>query len=74
MEIKLDKKSEFISDFEIIKIDKDNALIVVEDKELGLQVRVPLGEKELSEAKVVGPYEIKLIYKDGSSQLKKILK
>ena len=74
MEIKLDKKSEFISDFEIIEIDKDNALIVVEDREIGLQVKVSIEKKELSEAKVVGPYEIKLIYKDGSSQLKKILK
>ena len=70
----MDKKSESISDFEIIEIDKDKALVVLEDKELGLQVRVPLGEKKLSEAKVVGPYEIKLIYADGSTELRKILK
>ena len=73
MEIKLDKKSEFISDFEIIEIDKVKALIVVEDREIGLQVKIPIEKKGLSEAKVVGPYQIKLIYKDGSSQLKKIL-
>jgi hypothetical protein len=41
---------------------------------IGLQAKVSIEKKELSEAKVVEPYEIKLIYKDGSSQLKKILK
>jgi len=41
----LDKKSEFISDFEIIKIDKDIALIVVEDREIGLQAKVSIEKK-----------------------------
>ncbi len=69
----MDKKSESISDFEIIEIDKENALVVLEDRDIGLQAKVSGGKKQLADAKVVGPYEIKLIYADGSTELRKIL-
>lgn len=69
----MDKKSESISDFEIIEIDKENALVVLEDRDIGLQAKVSGGKKQLVDAKVVGPYEIKLIYADGSAELKRIL-
>jgi hypothetical protein len=69
----LDKKSESISDFEIIEIDKEKALVVLEDRDIGLQAKVSGRKNKLADAKIVGPYEIKLIYADGSTELQKIL-
>lgn len=69
----MEKQFQKISDFEIIEIDKDKAVVLLEDREIGLQTSVPIGDKKLINAEVVGPYELKLSYEDGSTQFKRIL-
>ncbi len=59
--------------FSIKHIDHDNQYVLVEDKELGLEIKLSWGQKELKEAKIVGPYEIQFTYKDGSSRTIPIL-
>jgi hypothetical protein len=70
----LEKQFQKISDFEIIEIDKVKGLVLLEDREIGLQASVPVGKKKLINAEVVGPYELRISYEDGSHQLKRILK
>lgn len=59
--------------FSIKRIDHANKYVVVEDKELGLEIKLLWGQKELKEAKIVGPYEIQFTYADGSSRTIPIL-
>ena len=59
--------------FSIKHIDHDNQYVLVEDKELGLEIRLFWGQKELKEAIIVGPYEIQFIYEDGSTRTIPIL-
>jgi len=59
--------------FSIKHIDHANQSVLVEDKELGLEIKLFWGQKELKEAKIVGPYEIQFIYKDGSTRTIPIL-
>ena len=61
------------SDFVLDEIDHLRKVVVVEDKELSLRIEIPIGSKPLKQATIVGPYDILLIYKDGSQQKKKIL-
>lgn len=55
--------------FSIKHIDRGNNHVLVEDKELGLEIKLPWGQKDLKEAKIVGPYEIQFIYTDGTSRI-----
>jgi len=59
--------------FSIKHIDRVNKYVLVEDKELGLEIKLLWGQKELKGAKIVGPYEIQFNYEDGSSQTMPIL-
>jgi hypothetical protein len=59
--------------FSIKQIDHENKFVLVEDKELGLEIKLLWGHKKLKEAKIVGPYEIQFIYEDGSSRTTPIL-
>ncbi len=59
--------------FSIKHIDHANRWVLVEDKELGLEIKLLWGQKELKEAKIVGPYEIQFSYEDGSSRTIPIL-
>ena len=61
------------SDFVLDEIDHLRKVVVVEDKELSLRIEIPIGDKPLKQATIVGPYDILLTYKDGSQQKKKIL-
>jgi hypothetical protein len=70
----MEKKSEKLSDFEIVQVDEDNGVVLLEDKEIGLQAKVSIGKKKFAEAKVTGPYQIRITYADGSTQLKQFLK
>lgn len=70
----MDRKLQKISDFEIIEINKDKAKVLLEDREIGLEAIVSIGKKKLLSAEVVGPYELRLGYEDGSTKLKRILK
>ena len=70
----MEKQFQKISDFEIIEIDKAKAVVVLEDREIGLQTSVSIGKKNLLNAEIVGPYELRLSYEDGSTKLKRILK
>jgi hypothetical protein len=67
---KLFKKS---SDFTIKEIDHVNRVVIVEDKELGLEVKLAWGNKELKSAEIVGDYELRFHYLDGSERVVKIL-
>lgn len=59
--------------FSIKAIDHQNHVVIVEDKELGLEIRLTWGSNELKDAEIVGPYEICFIYQDGSKRVVKIL-
>lgn len=59
--------------FSIKHLDYANKYVLVEDKELGLEIKLFWGQKELKEAKIVGPYEIQFNYEDGSSRTIPIL-
>ena len=59
--------------FLITHIDHENKYVLVEDKELDLEIKLLWGPKELKEAKTVGPYEIQFNYEDGSSRTIPIL-
>ncbi len=59
--------------FSITHIDHENKYVLVEDKELGLEIKLLWGQKKLKEAKIVGPYEIQFNYEDGSSRTIPIL-
>lgn len=63
----LDKLIPKSNHFSIKQIDHDNQYVLVEDKKLGLEIKLSWGQKELKEAKIVGPYEIQFIYEDGST-------
>jgi hypothetical protein len=67
---KLFKKS---SDFTIKEIDHVNRVVIVEDKELGLEVKLAWGNKELKSAEIVDTYELRFHYLDGSERVVKIL-
>jgi hypothetical protein len=55
------------SDFEIIKINTHEQILILEDANMGLQVEVPLKKSNLISAKLIGPYEVEVRYEDGSA-------
>lgn len=59
--------------FSIKHINHENKYVLVEDKELRLEIKLFWGQKELKEVKIVGPYEIRFNYEDGSTQTIPIL-
>jgi hypothetical protein len=62
------------SDFVIKEINHEKQIIVVEDDSLGLQCEIFFGANNLVSAEISGPYSIKLIYADGTSEEKIFLK
>ena len=62
-----------VSAFEIIDINYVDRMIVVEDRQLGVSVEIPFGDKELKLVKVVEEYGISITYEDGSSEKKRFL-
>ena len=60
--------------FILEEVDHLRKVIVMEDKQLGLRVEIPIGDKPLKHATIVGPYTVLLTYEDGSQAKKKILK
>lgn len=62
------------SDFIIEKLDYVRKVAVLTDKEFGLRIEIPLGEKPIKEVLIVEPYAVRLIYTDGTSVKKSILK
>jgi len=61
------------SAFVLEEVDHLRKVVVVEDKELSVRVEIPIDDKTLKHATIVGPYTILLTYEDGSQQKKKIL-
>ena len=59
--------------FSIKVIDHNNKLVIVEDKELGLEIQLSWGNKELENAEIVGQYEVRFLYQDGSERIVQIL-
>ena len=55
------------SDFEIIEINPEGRVLLLEDRNMGLQVEVPLRPVNLLSAKLIGPYEVEVRYADGSA-------
>jgi hypothetical protein len=54
-------------------IDHYHQIVIVEDKELGLEIRLSWGSKELKSAKIAGQYEVRFLYQDGSERIVQIL-
>jgi hypothetical protein len=61
------------SAFVIKEVNHFRNIVVLENRQLSLQVEVQIGNKHLKEANVIAPY-ILLTYQDGSTQKKRILK
>ena len=61
------------SDFTIKEIDHYHKVVVVEDKDLGLELRLAWGTKELKNVQIIGQYDIRFSYQDGSTQSMRIL-
>ena len=59
--------------FTIKEIDHVNRCVIVEDKELGLEIKLAWGAKELKSAEIVGQYEVRFLYQDGSERIVQIL-
>ncbi|NCV77549.1 MAG: hypothetical protein EBW95_04175 [Burkholderiaceae bacterium] len=59
--------------FTIKEIDHVNRCVIVEDKELGLEIKLAWGAKELKSAAIVDQYEIRFVFTDGSDRIVKIL-
>ena len=59
--------------FVIEEIDHSRKVVVVEDKELGIQVKIPIGDKKLKKAQITEPYVVLLTFEDGSKEIKHIL-
>jgi hypothetical protein len=62
------------SAFVVEEIDPIRNVVVLEDKHFGIRAEVNIGNKELKEAKIVGPYCVALHYKDGSSKKARFMK
>jgi hypothetical protein len=69
----LDKLFKKSSDFTIKEIDHATRVVIVEDKELGLEVKLTWGNKDLKSAEIIGTYELCFHYQDGSDRIVKIL-
>jgi hypothetical protein len=54
-------------------IDHYHQIVIVEDKELGLEIRLSWGSKELKSAEIVGQYEVRFLYQDRSERIVQIL-
>jgi hypothetical protein len=61
------------SSFVINKVDHLRKVVILEDRQLSLQVEIPFDNKTLKEAVIVEPYALLLKYADGSEQKKLIL-
>lgn len=59
--------------FSIKVIDHNKKLVIIEDKELGLEIQLSWGNKELKSAEIVGQYELRFLYEDGSERIVQIL-
>jgi hypothetical protein len=62
------------SSFVVEEVDHLRNVVVLEDKQFGLRVEIPIGDKPLKEVKIVAPYVLLLKYEDGSEQKKRILR
>ena len=62
------------SAFVINEVNYFRNVVLLEDKQLGIQVEVQIGDKPFKEAKVIAPYVVLLTYQDGSTEKKRILK
>jgi hypothetical protein len=69
----LDKLFPQSDHFTIKTIDHRNRVVIVEDKELGLEINLAWGHKELLTASIVGQYEIRFVFTDGSDRIVQIL-
>jgi hypothetical protein len=61
------------SDFEIIEINQESRVLLLEDRNMGLQVEVPLKQVKLTSARLIGPYEVEVRYGDGSAMVIRFL-
>ena len=62
------------SSFAIDEVDHDRRIVILEDKAFGLKIEIPVGNKELKGAKIVGPYDLLLTFKDGTATKEKVLR
>jgi|UniRef100_UPI004048B277 hypothetical protein len=62
------------SSFVVDEIDYIRNVVVLEDKHFGIRAEVNIGNKELKEAKIAGPYCVVLHYKDGTTKKSRFMK
>ena len=61
------------SSFKIKEIDHDRKMVIVEDERFGLEIEIPNEDRQLENAEIIAPYEIKLIFTDGIIETQRIL-
>lgn len=62
------------SSFVVEEIDPIRNVVILEDKHFGIRCEVNIGNKELKEAKMAGPYCVTLHYKDGTTKKSRFMK
>lgn len=62
------------SNFIIEELNYERKVAILTDKEFGLRIEIPLGEKPIKEVLIVEPYAVRIIYTDETSVKKSILK
>ena len=61
------------SSFVVEEVDHTNRVAILTDHELDLQIKIPFGEKTLQDVRIIEPYAVRFTYKDGTSEVKRIL-
>ncbi len=69
----LDKLFPRSDHFSIKEIDHHRKMVIVEDRDLGLEISLPWGTKELKSAEIIDQYEVRFVYTDGSERIVQIL-
>ena len=62
-----------IGDFKITEINTKERSLILEDAFLGYRVEVPLKQSNLLSARLVGAYELEVLYEDGSAMVIRFL-
>jgi hypothetical protein len=61
------------SSFVVEEVDHTNRVAILTDHEFSLRIKIPFGEKTVKDVRIIEPYAVRFTYKDGTSEVKRIL-
>ena len=61
------------SSFVVEEVDHTNRVAILTDHEFSLRIKIPFGEKTVKDVSIIEPYAVRFTYKDGTSEVKRIL-